>query len=251
MEKISIIIPAYNEEKRIKTTIEGVVGYVNQNAMAFEILISDDGSSDNTANVINKIKPLAKDLLLIENLHAGKAQAVNSALKVAKGDLCLIMDADNATKISELPKLIKALKEQQADIAIASREGQKAQRLNEPIYRHILGRIFNKLVKILVGLEYEDTQCGFKLFKTDVLKFLSSKSTIMNKTIGELKEPLVTAFDVELLALAKIFGYKVIEIPIEWTYYPTENVNPFRDSLRMFLDLLTIKINVLFGKYQK
>ena len=250
MEKLSIIIPTYNEERHIQRTIKKILIFLNRSAINFEIIISDDGSSDRTANLVKEFQPSHSNVIILENRHFGKAATINFALSRAEGELCLLMDADSATEISELPKVLRSLKEKNADIAIASREGLTARRSDEPRYRHFLGRVFNKLVKIIVGLRFEDTQCGFKLFKTDVLRALAAASFIMNKKNLNLNYPLVTAFDVELLTLAQFHGHQVIEVPINWTFHPTKNINPMRDSIGMFVDLLTIKKNLLLGLYQ-
>lgn len=250
MPKISIIIPAFNEQENISRTVNSICQFLRDNTIAGEIIVSDDGSSDNTASIVEKISLSQRNIKLINNSHQGKARAIKSGIDAAQADYVLLMDADGATNIGELNKLMTALKRNAADIAIGSREGSSAKRLNEPYYRHFMGRVFNKLIKIMVGLRFEDTQCGFKLFKSAAVKALSEKSTIMNREIDNLRRPLVTAFDVEMLILAEVFGFKVVEVPIVWQYIRTKNVNALNDSLSMFIEVLKIRINLMSGRYR-
>lgn len=232
-------------------TLNSIAAYFERQSQPFEILVSDDGSTDETRQKIALQKKQMPNLFLLPNTHAGKASAVAAGVKKATGELLLMMDADGATSIDQIKKLMTALKIQKADIAIGSREGLGAQRLKEPLYRHLLGRVFNKIVKTLTGLKFEDTQCGFKLFKTPVIKNLALRSRIMNHRRPNLKGPLVTAFDVELLVLARQQGYKVAEVPIIWQHFPTQRVRPFRDSLRMLRDVLSVKLHLLRGGYSE
>lgn len=249
METVSIVIPTYNESQKITGTVNSITAYSEMTGQPFEVIISDDGSTDETRQKVATWLNHNSNIFLLRNAHAGKAATVAAGVQKATGELLLMMDADGATEIDQLEKLMRAVKKEGADIAIGSREGHGAQRLKEPFYRHLLGRVFNRLVKALTGLKFEDTQCGFKLFKTPVLKGLSQRSSIMNRRRPNLKEPLVTAFDVELLVLAQRAGYKIVEVPIVWRHVPSQNVSPFRDSLRMFRDVLLIKFNLLRGVY--
>lgn len=252
MSKISVVIPAYNEEKSIAQTLNSVIEYFHSEpSLEGEIIVSDDGSLDSTVTIVRQISLSQKNIRLIKNTHQGKARAVRSGIKESSGEFVLLMDADGATRINELNKLLSALIGNDADIVIGSREGLKSQRLNEPYYRHLMGRVFNKVVRLLAGLNFNDTQCGFKLFRKNVIDKLSNQSTIMNYQLIDLKNPLVTAFDVELLVLAQIYKFKVIEIPIIWQYIPTSKVNPINDSIGMFLEVLKIRINLLTGKYHE
>lgn len=253
MDKIAVIIPTYNEASKIEETVVRTVVYFQNLGNGVDLFVTDDGSTDATVNLVRNLAKKFENVHLFENEHQGKAAAINAALRSPnlRNPYTLLMDADGATDIAEFPKLARAINESQADVAIGSREGKTAQRYDEPLYRHLLGRAFNRLVKILTGLPYEDTQCGFKLFRTEILEQLAQKSQIMNRKINELSSPLVTAFDVELLVLAKIRRYRVIEVPIKWRHQPTTRVHPLRDSIRMFLDLISIKTNLLTGKYER
>lgn len=249
MPKVSLVVPAYNESLRIEETIKAALKYLSSKPGSFEIIICDDGSTDDT---IQKLKSLflgSTPIKILEGKHAGKAVAVRAGVEAATGDYILMMDADSAVAIAELGKLKRKMEETQADIVIGSREGRGAQRLNEPLYRHLLGRVFNLIVKVLTGLPFEDTQCGFKLFKASAAKTLAHKSKIMNQPNKSLSEPLVTAFDVELLVLAQKYGFKTVEVPIFWRHVPTKNINPIKDSLGMFTDVLLVRRNLLTGKH--
>lgn len=249
MSKISVVIPTFNESLRIEETVKSVLNYFTAKEDVFEIIVSDDGSTDNTLEKIQPLIEINPKLKILKNIHLGKAAAVKMGIEASGGDLILMMDADGAVPIEEIEELQREMEETSADIAIGSREGRGARRINEPFYRHLLGRVFNLCVKVLTGLTFEDTQCGFKLFKAPVAKELSQRSIIMNRQNDRLKDPLVTAFDVELLVLAKKYGFGVVEIPIAWRHVPTQNVNPLKDSLRMLLDVLSIRLNLALGKY--
>lgn len=249
MPEVSIIIPAYNEEKIIGHTLRSITNYFRQNQLTYEAIVSDDGSMDKTREAVEKISADYQEIKLVKNVHQGKAHAIRSGLQVALGDVILFMDADGATDISELDKLLPLLR-QGADIVIGSREGLRAKRLNEPYYRHLMGRVFNKVVRFLVGLNFDDTQCGFKLFHKPVINELAAQSKIMSQPMNNLKRPLVTAFDVELLVLAKLHGFKIVEVPVVWQYVPTNRINPLNDSLSMFLEVLRVRINLLTGRYR-
>ena len=242
MKIISVVIPAYNEERYIERTVRSIAEYFDEARPEYEIIVSNDGSTDNTPTVVKGMTGANSRIKLINNLHCGKAVTINSGLNHVTGDLCLLMDADGAAHITQLEKLLTILEKSGADIAIGSREGCGSRRISEPLYRHFLGRVFNLLVKVITGLNFEDTQCGFKLFKTDVLKALAARSWIMNKKINDLTDPMVTAFDVELLFLAKKAGYKIVEVPIEWQYFSTNGVNPIRDSIRMLVDIISLTV---------
>lgn len=251
MQKLTVIIPTYNEERNIKSTLEETLRSLDKLLFEYEIIVSDDGSTDNTVSIVTHTKMENEKIKLLINKHYGKAATINSALKQVNSEYCLFMDADNATTVNQVQKLILVMENNNADIVIGSREGVGSERINEPFYRHFLGRVFNFLVRSALSLDFQDTQCGFKLFKTSVLRELSKRSKIMNLQGSNLKEPLVTAFDVELLVIAKILGYKTVEVPIIWKHVKTKNINPFRDSTRMFKDVLLIRARALLGRYKK
>lgn len=252
MEPIfSVVIPAYNEENNIRNTLTEVVNYFQGSDQAFEILVSDDGSSDATTQIVRDVIQENPHIFLLNNHHRGKASALASGILKSRGKYVLMMDADSAAAITELPKLYQPFINNNLDAVIGSREGHLAKRVGEPRYRHLMGRVFNRLIKTMTGLNYNDTQCGFKLFRASVLKALLSKSIIMNRQIENLREPMVTAFDVELLILCKLLNYSVTEVPINWRYVKTRNVQPLRDSWRMIREIMEIRTNLARGVYDR
>lgn len=250
MEMISVVIPTYNEDKNIAQTIRDLLDFSRRSPIFFEIIISDDGSEDRTLEVIRSFAESSPSVRILTNPHRGKAAAVFSGVSAARGKYLLFVDADGAVEIGQVSKLLSFLKTDGWDGAIGSREGRGARRISEPFYRHLYGRIFNLLVRTLFHLEYQDTQCGFKLFRTEVIKSIAEKSQIMRANAKNLKEPMVTAFDVEILILAERFGYKIAEVPVVWKHVPSKNILPMKDPFRMISDLVQIRWGLMTGKYK-
>ncbi len=239
-DSISIIIPAYNEELRIQPTLEKIHTYCAGRFSEFEIIVVDDGSSDNTLSLVKRV---GRDLENISPIHysknAGKGFAVRQGVLASKGDLLLISDADLSTPIEEMKKLIPHILRDNYDIVIGSRGLEKSDIImKQPWYREIMGKTFNILVKIVAVSGINDTQCGFKLFRGNIARALFSKCTING-----------FSFDVEVLYLAKRSGYKMKEVPIRWINSPASKVELISDPLIMILELLKIRINSLTGKY--
>lgn len=244
---LSVIIPAYNEEPNFKKgLIDEVPIFLQKQDYSYEVLIVDDGSSDNTALLAQDFAKHNSHIRVIKNPHQGKAQTVKKGVEEAQGELILFTDFDQATPISEVVNLIKFIPEY--DIVIGSRQLPGAKREKEPIHRHIMGLGFNFVVQLLTIRGIRDTQAGFKLFKGNVAKELFSALKVYSKG-KQVKGALVTAFDVELLFLANKRGYKIKEVPIVWHHVATSRVNPIKDSLRMFRDVVKIRLNDLKGVY--
>lgn len=248
---ISIIIPCYNEEQRIISSLNTVVSFMNSYNPSFEIIIVDDGSRDSSVTLIKNYISSRENIYLVENPHKGKGYAVRTGVLMSAGKYILMTDADLATPIDEIKRLLLWVSENDYDIAIASREGLGASRHEEPLLRHFMGRVFNFLIKLIVGLFYKDTQCGFKLFKGDLARDMFHRLILFGDISQVVKYPKVTAFDVEVLVIAKNDGLKVKEIPVSWTYVPTKRVSAIRDSVLMLLEITKIRINDLLGKYKK
>lgn len=245
---LSVIVPAYNEAPNFeKGLIDEVPAFLQKQDYSYEVLIVDDGSSDNTALLAEEFAKKHKDIKVIRNPHQGKAQTVKKGVEVANGELILFTDFDQATPISEVSKLIDFIPA--FDIVIGSRQLPGAKREKEPIHRHIMGLGFNFVVQLFTIRGIKDTQAGFKLFKGNVAKKLFSALKVYSKG-KQVKGALVTAFDVELLFLAKKRGYKIREVPIAWHHVATTRVNPIKDSLRMFRDVLKIRLNDIKGVYK-
>ncbi|MCM8802723.1 MAG: glycosyltransferase family 2 protein [Candidatus Omnitrophica bacterium] len=229
--EISIIIPAYNEEKRILKTIEKVYKYFKEKKLDFEIIVVDDGSKDKTVEVVNEFLKEKNEIKILKHeKNMGKGAAVKTGVLNASGDLILFTDADLSTPIEEFEKLKKKI-EDGYDIAIGSR-GLKESKIviPQPFYRRIIGKIFPLLVRLIITNDFRDTQCGFKLFKREVAKKIFSQL----KTEG-------FAFDVEILARAKKYGYKIAEVGIVWYNSPHSSVRIFKDSFIMLFSLLKIR----------
>lgn len=247
---LSVVIPAYNEEKNIRRTLERLALFFKEQAWTGETVVVDDGSTDKTAKIVKDFGRTHFQVRLIRKKHRGKGCAVRAGVLAATGSFILFSDADLAVDIKEVKRLLLWATEHNFDIVIGSREGLGARRLNEPFYRHLMGRGFNLIVKILLLGGFEDTQCGFKLFKEKAAKDVFSRLVLYGEEAPAVDGARVTAFDVEVLFLAKKRGYKVKEVPTVWEHVKTQRVHPLKDSWRMFLDVLKIRLNNLRGVYQ-
>ncbi|OGC50299.1 hypothetical protein A2716_03765 [candidate division WWE3 bacterium RIFCSPHIGHO2_01_FULL_40_23] len=248
MTEISVVIPAYNEKPNIGITLTKITTFLNDFEPNYEIIVVDDGSTDATSETVDTFRSTNEKVILIKNAHKGKGFAVRTGVLNSTGNFVLLCDGDLAVPIEELKRLLVWVKDNDFDIGIGSREGIGAVRKNEPLIRHIMGRTFNLLVRLLVLSGINDTQCGFKLFRGDLAREIFKKSLLYGDSSKELKVPKVTAFDVEILFIAKKMGKKIKEVPIVWEYRNTR-VNNIRDSFYNFLDVLKVRFNDLLGKY--
>ncbi len=246
---LSIVVPAYNEERRIEGCIKEIFRFMRSQDYLYEVIISDDGSSDRTRDIVKKYQRDWPNLILHENIHRGKAVTVISGINRASGKFVLFTDVDLSVSIDETPKLLNWLENQNYDVAIASREGTGAKRINEPNTRHIMGRVFNALVQVAVLPGINDTQCGFKMFRTPVIQEIFKRTKLYSLQDKEIKGGRVSAFDVEILYLAKKLGYKIKEVPVTWVYDGDSKVHNFKDSYYNARDVFQVKFNSLVGKY--
>lgn len=244
---LSVIIPAYNEEENVKNNVlAGVDRYLRKRKYEWELILIDDGSIDQTAKLLKEFVKGKKGWQLIQNPHQGKAATVKTGVLKAQGQYILFTDFDQATPLAEVEKLLPFMKKGY-QVAIGSREVQGSKREAEPGYRHLMGKVFNLVVQMVTIRGIHDTQCGFKLFTNKAAKDLFNSLVVY--TSKKEKHAFTGAFDVELLYLAQKRGYRIAEVPIAWKYLHTVRVNPVRDSIRMFLDVLKIRLTDLRGKY--
>jgi glycosyltransferase involved in cell wall biosynthesis len=231
-------------------SLDKIVAFLQTRDYSAEVIVVDDGSTDNTVDVVGGFIARYPLVSIIKNDHRGKGYAVRTGMLAARGSYVLFSDADLATPIEEVDRLLPFL-EDGYDVAIGSREGMGAQRMNEPGYRHLMGRIFNLLVRLVAVGGFQDTQCGFKCFRHEAAQDLFQRVQLYGAEAGLAKGGMVTGFDVEILFLALKRGYRVKEVPVQWYYVATTNVSPLLDSVRMFIDVLRVRLNYWRGKYNK
>ncbi len=235
----SIVIPAYNESRRLEATLDCVLQYVSLQGWNAEVLVVNDGSSDVTRDIV--LQQAAKDpvLRLVDNPgNRGKGYSVRNGVLHARGEFIIFTDADLASPIEEAEKLLAAL-HAGADMAIGSRWLDKTlQTRPQPLYRRILGRMFNLALRLVLGMNYKDTQCGFKAFTQQAAQAVFPLQIIER-----------WGFDPEILFLARRLGLRVDEVPVKWAHQENTKISPIRDGLRMFTELLTIRWYALAGRY--
>lgn len=234
---LSIIIPAYNEAERIVPTIGAIASYVSSLGFSWELIVSDDGSRDDTVAIVEALE-LVNLRVLRAARNGGKGSAVRRGMLAARGRYLLFDDADNSTPIEELPRLLFKLEHERYDIAVGSRIAEGAQELRRSFVRRILSGGLRWMVRTLFRIGVRDTQCGFKLFTRESARRLYSAQTIDG-----------FSFDLEILYLAARFGYRVAEVPVTWVDSPGSKVDTNREVHRFVRDLLRIKLNDLRGIY--
>jgi len=233
---LSVILPARNEESRLPRTLERVFAFLEEQSYQSEVIVVENGSTDRTWQIARKFAGVHKNLRLLREEVPGKGLAVKRGILEAGGKYRFICDADLSMTIEQLSLFLPPACD--CDIAIASREAPGAVRHGEPYYRHLTGRVFNTLIRLLVLPGLQDTQCGFKCFRAPVAEDVFRFQTLTG-----------WAFDVEILAIAQHHGHQVLEIPIHWYYEEKSKVSILRDSWRMLLDLLVIRGNMRLGRY--
>lgn len=233
---LSIVIPARNEERRLPSTLEQVVRFLQESGIPAEVLVVVNASTDRSLEVASAFAARHENVRVLPEDLPGKGRAVKKGMLAARGRYRFFADADLSMPIAEVRRFIPPAVD--VPIAIASREAPGAVRYNEPAYRHFTGRVFNALIRALVLPSLHDTQCGFKMFRADVAEALFPRQTLMG-----------WSFDVELLYMARRRGIPILEIPIPWYFNPDSKVSVVRDSWRMFTDLLVIRRNGRKGLY--
>ena len=233
------MIPAYNESARLGPTLDRVLTFIRQQAWDAEVIVVDDGSRDRTANLVRDCAHTNPIVRLVQNPgNRGKGYSVRNGVLHAQGATILFTDADLSSPIEEAPKLFDAL-EAGADVAIGSRWARsELQTQRQSVGRQVMGRAFNLLLRIVLGLDFKDTQCGFKAFRRGAAKALFPLQRVEG-----------WGFDPELLFLARRAGFEVAEIPVVWAHDEGTRIHPLADGLKMLMEVLRIRWYALTGKY--
>lgn len=241
MPTYSFIIPAYNESARLGKTLDRVLNYISGQSWDAEVLVVNDGSRDQTADLVMTWAQTHPELRLIENPgNRGKGYSVRNGMLNATGKVLLFSDADLSSPIEEAMKLFAAI-DAGADIAIGSRWLQpETQTHRQSLLRQFYGRLFNLALRVLLGLNFKDTQCGFKAFTRHAAQTIFPQQRIER-----------WGFDPELLYLARRAGLKVQEVPVAWAHVEGTRISPLRDGIRMFGEVLKIRWNAFTGKYSR
>lgn len=236
--ELSLVIPAYNEETRLPATLSRVSEFLGARGRTYEVLVVVNGSTDQTAEVAKAAAARDPNIRLLITPLPGKGRAIKIGVAEARGSQIVFADADLSTPIHEVIGLA-ALLDARHQVVIATREGQGARRVGEPYVRHLMGRVFNLLVQALAVPGIQDTQCGFKAFSRACAREVFSRQRVAG-----------FGFDVEVLFLARRLGYGIKEVPVTWEYRASSRVDPIRDTIRMFRDVLLVRLNDLRGSYR-
>ncbi len=234
---LSLIIPAHNEAKRLPASLEAVKRYISLLPFETEVIVVENNSRDATADIVREWMKSMPQLHLICLAQPGKGNAIRNGMLAAQGTYRFMADADFSMPVEEISKFLpNGLP--LAPVGIASREAPGAKRIGEPFYRHLIGRVYNLLVRLLVLPGLQDTQCGFKCFSAEAAN-----------AIFPLQRLEGWSFDVEVLTIARQLGFEITEVPITWHYQPGSRMRLLRDSQQMAKDLLTIRRNKKKGLY--
>lgn len=233
---LTIVIPAWNEEQRLPGTLEQITAYLDQQSYAAEVLVVENGSTDRTTEVA---EAFAARFAYIRVLHSpqGKGAAVKMGMLAGRGAYLYVCDTDLAVPIEEIAKFLPP-QISEYDVAIASREAPGARRYNEPFYRHLMGRVYNIIAQLIVVPGIKDTQCGFKCFNRQAARAIFSVQVMSG-----------WGFDVEVLFIARRWGHRVVEVPVNWYYGKGSRISPVKDSLRMLGELWQVRRNGSRGLY--
>jgi glycosyltransferase involved in cell wall biosynthesis len=236
---LSIVIPAYNEETRLPDTLDRVGSFLNRQIYSSEILVIDNNSTDKTPEIIEDYATRYTNFLKLSEKTQGKGAAVKRGMLEGRGEFLFMCDADLSMPIEEVNHFLPPQIER-VDVAIASREAPGAIRYQEPHIRHLGGRLMNYLIQLLALPGLNDTQCGFKCFKSQVAKDLFQYQTLAG-----------WSFDIEILYIARMRGYSIRELPIPWTYHQESKVNPIEDAIKILMDIRRIRQNKNQGLYDQ
>jgi glycosyltransferase involved in cell wall biosynthesis len=239
--KYSIVIPAFNEAERIPATLTSVLECVRAHSWEAEVLVVNDGSSDQTAEVVRAFARTAPEVRLMENPgNRGKGYSVRSGMLAARGSILLFTDADLSSPIDEAERLFAAIG-QGAEIAIGSRWLESNRQTHrQPLYRQFFGRCFNAVTRAVMQLPFADTQCGFKAFSREAAQTIFRLQTIER-----------WGFDPEILLIALKHGYRIVEVPVSWAHDKRTRISYLRDGFRMLQEIALIRWNSLCGRYDR
>lgn len=234
---LSLIIPAYNEEDRLPNTLKQAFHFIQSQKYTAEVIIVENGSEDRTYQISQAFTESHDNFRVLREVRRGKGLAVRRGMLEARGEYRFMCDADLSmpiTKINDfLPPVLQSF-----DLAIASREAPGAVRYNEPPYRHWGGRLVNTMIRLVALPGLHDTQCGFKCFTAEAAEKLFRCQTLPG-----------WSFDVEILYIARLCGYEIVEVPIHWYFNPESKLRAVRDTFKMARDLLKVRWNYLRGLY--
>jgi dolichyl-phosphate beta-glucosyltransferase len=235
---LSLVIPALNEQARLPYTLSEIERYVCEAQLDCEVIVVDNGSRDATSVVVQQAASRFPRLRLMRTDRRGKGLAVRTGALAAQGRVVLFADADLSWSVEDLSRFAATIDEKRAPVVIGSREGHGARRIGEPVYRHLMGRVFNGVVQALAVPGIEDSQCGFKAFSRDAARAIFSRQRIDG-----------FGFDVEVLFLARRLGYEVSVVPLRWEHKENSRVAPVRDTLLMLSDVVRVRLNAWRGLY--
>jgi dolichyl-phosphate beta-glucosyltransferase len=235
---LSVVIPAYNEEKRLGATLATVCAYLAAQPWDWEVRVVDDGSRDRTVAIAQEAGRADCRVAVQREPHRGKGGAVKAGLLAARGDYRFICDADLSMPIAEIARFLPPSLDG-FDVAIGSREGIAARRIGEPIYRHLMGRLFNVGVRWLTLPRIQDSQCGFKMVTAAAVNTIFPRVTVDG-----------WAFDVEALTIARAHRLRIVEVPIEWHYRRESQIHMVRDGFAMLREVLRIRARAVRGLYR-
>jgi glycosyltransferase involved in cell wall biosynthesis len=234
---LSLIVPAYNEQARLPFTLGEISSYVCAERLDCEVIVVDNGSHDATSAVVQQAMQRFPALRLLRTDRRGKGLAVRTGMLAARGEIALFADADLSWSVEDVPRFM-SLVDARTPIVIGSREGREARRIDEPMYRHLMGRVFNRVVQQLAVPGVEDSQCGFKAFRLDIAHAIFSRQRIDG-----------FGFDVEVLYLARKLGQPIRVVPLRWEHKQNSRVAPVRDTLGMLSDVVRVRLNDWRGCY--
>lgn len=236
---LTVIIPAYNEERTIGNTLEEISGYLTKKKIPYEIIVVDDGSTDGTIEKAKARSGLFNNFKILKNVtNRGKGYSVKRGVLSAEGEYVLFMDADNSTSIYEFDKFLPVFKEGYEAVIASRRLRDSDVEEPQPLLRAKMGQFYIFLARIILGLNLSDFNCGFKAYKKESMR-----------RIFDLQSMNDWSFDVELLFLIKKFGLKLKEVPVKWVHKSGSKVRPIRDGIRSFLSVIKIRANDIIKFY--